>query len=131
MRTNVRYSESFKMKVVSELETGKWTGCHAASTAYGIKGMATVSGWVAKYGKNHLLRKVVRVETMDEKNALKEAQKRIKLLEHMVSDMKVDLALEKSFLLLACEAAGETKVDEFKKKHACRLPEWLLNTTKE
>jgi len=51
----VRYSEAFKLQVVSELETGKLGCIFEARKRYAIKGVGTVDRWVRKYGKNHLL----------------------------------------------------------------------------
>ena len=130
MKVNVRYSEAFKMKVVLEVESGRWESCHSASVNYGIKGKSTVAKWAIKYGKNHLLGKFVRVETMDERNALKEAKNQVKKLEHIVSELKLDLALSESFLQISCRNSGEKDVGEFKKKHASRLPDWLSEATR-
>ena len=41
-RSVVRYSEAFKLKVVNELESGKFSGTDEARKSYGIKGPATV-----------------------------------------------------------------------------------------
>ena len=60
-----RYSEAFKLQVVREIEEGKHASCHAASQAYGIRGLMTVPRWIRAYGKEHILRKVIRVETTE------------------------------------------------------------------
>ncbi|OGV21634.1 MAG: hypothetical protein A2X47_03745 [Lentisphaerae bacterium GWF2_38_69] len=41
-RSVVRYSEAFKLKVVNELESGKFSGTDEARKSYGIKDPATV-----------------------------------------------------------------------------------------
>ncbi|MBN1867335.1 transposase [Candidatus Sumerlaeota bacterium] len=62
-----RYSEAFKIQVISELEAGKLRSrCHA-QRRYGIAGNSTVYKWLRKYGKQHLLPGVLRVETPDER----------------------------------------------------------------
>lgn len=75
-----RYSNSFKLLVVQEMESG---GCLAdVKRKYGIPGGSTVQGWVRHFGKHHLLNKVVRIETMNEKDRLKqleEENRRLKL----------------------------------------------------
>jgi hypothetical protein len=43
-------------------------------------------------------------------------RKRVRDLESALGDAHLDLRLEKSFLSLACEAAGIDDVEEFKKK---------------
>ena len=58
----IRYSEAFKLKVVNELETGKLSTVSEAIELYGIRGSETVKKWLQKYGKNHLLSKMVIVQ---------------------------------------------------------------------
>ena len=116
MRKRVmRYSESFKLKVVSELENGKIKGICEARELYGISGGGTVQGWLRQYGKNHLLNKVVKVQTADEHSEIKRLKTENKKLEKRLADLYMDFKLEEEFLKLACKRAG-TKVEEFKKK---------------
>lgn len=117
----IRYSEAFKLQVVREVESGKHRNCHAAAAAYGIRGVGTVSRWVDHYGKSHLLKKVVRVETTDDRNELKRLKARVRELEGALSDAHLDLRLERSYLALACKAGGDGDVEGFKKKHAGKL----------
>ena len=75
-----RYSNSFKLMVVQEIESG--SSLADVKTKYGITGGSTVQGWVRHFGKHHLLNKVVRIETMNEKNKLKQLEaenRRLKL----------------------------------------------------
>ncbi|EMJ65614.1 hypothetical protein LEP1GSC051_3854 [Leptospira sp. P2653] len=44
---------------------------------YGIQGSVTIRGWLKKYGTNHLMSKIVKVETENELNPFKEAEKKI------------------------------------------------------
>jgi len=118
MKTVVRYSEAFKLQVVRELEEGRQSSFRGASEAYGIGGAVTVRDWVRKYGKTHLLRKVVRVETTEERNELRKAKERIRELEKALVDAHLDLRLERAWMELACETGGVDDVEEFKKKHA-------------
>jgi len=117
METVIRYSEAFKLQVVRELEEGRHANCHAAGEAYGVRGEGTVQRWVRKYGKTHLIRKVMRVETTEERNELRKAKDRIRELEKALVDVHLDLRLEKAWLGLACRAAGIDDVEGFKKKH--------------
>jgi len=116
----VSYSEAFKMQVVEELSQGKFASILQAQKVYGIRGMATIQGWVKKYGKAELLPKRVRVETMAEIDELKEAKKRIRDLEKALSDSHMDYCLERAFLEIACEKMGTTR-EELKKKNAMHL----------
>lgn len=115
-RDKVIYSESFKIQIVRELESGKFSSCCAIATHYGIKGGRTVYRWAKKYGRNNLIGKVIRVETVNERNQLKAKDKRIHELETLVSNMALDLAIANTFIELACEKANITDVEGFKKK---------------
>jgi len=115
-RDLVRYSEAFKAQVVGELETGKLASCNAAAGRYGIRGTTTVYKWVRKYGRNHLIGKVVRVETVDERDELKRLRQRVRELEALVADQSLDLAVERTYVKLACREAGIQDVEAFKKK---------------
>ena len=59
MQFLIRYSEAFKLKIVNELESGKFLSYSEARNLYGIKGCDTIQKCIIKYGKNHLLNKVV------------------------------------------------------------------------
>jgi transposase len=115
-KTVIRYSESFKLKVVNELESGILTSYSEARSLYGIKGCNTVQYWIRKYGKNHLLNKVVRVEKADEQCEIKRYKKRIQQLEKALVDAHLDLSIERSYVEIACEAANITDINTFKKK---------------
>jgi len=119
-RTTVRYSEAFKRQVVGELERGKHTSIEGARRAYGISGTMTVSRWVGKYGREDLFPKRVRIETLKERDELKEARKRIRELEAAVADAHIDHCLEKAYFHVACERMG-VDPEEFKKKNAMTL----------
>ena len=117
----VRYSESFKMQVISELESGKLKNISEANRKYGIKGAETVKRWLKKYGKNHLVSKVVKVETpedIDEKKALK---KRIAELEKALADTSVKAVINEAYFQVVCERFGVTDVEEIKKKVDVKL----------
>lgn len=116
----VRYSEAFKLQVIRELENGRFGSPGEAGRAYGV-GTGMVVYWVRRYGKNHLLRKVIRVETPKEVSEVKELRKRVRELERALADAHIDSRLDAEYLNIACEAAGITDVADFKKKHAGKL----------
>ena len=122
MSTCIRYSEAFKRKVVEEIESGRHATIAAAQRAYGIRGSVTVPGWVRRYGREDIQPKVVRIETLKERDELKEARKRIRELEAAVADAHIDHCLEKAYLHVACERMG-VDPDDFKKKNAMTLSE--------
>ena len=119
-RPVVRYSEAFKRQVIAELECGKFTSILEASNTYGIRGGSTVSRWARKYGHKDLLPKKVRIETLKERDELKEARKRIRQLEAALADAHIDCSLESSYLKIACERVG-MDIADFKKKNAITL----------
>ena len=85
-RSFVRYSEAFKRQVVAELERGKFGSITEASRVYGIRGAATVAQWIRKYGREGLLPKKVKIETLKERDELKEARKRVRQLESALAE---------------------------------------------
>ena len=119
-RTILHYSEAFKRQVVQELADGKFATLSEVSRAYGIRGGSTVSQWIRKYGNDKLLPKKVRVETLKERDELKEARKRIRELEAALADAHIDNSLGDSYLKIACERLG-IDVSDFKKKNAIKL----------
>ena len=120
MNTAIRYSEAFKQQVVEEIAKGKFSSAYRAQMAYGIKGGETVTKWIRKYGRDDLLPKCIRIETMEEKDQLKEARKRVKELEAALADAHIDQCLEHAFLEIACERM-EVDLDDFKKKNGLTL----------
>ena len=116
----ITYSEAFKMQVVEEIRQGKFATISQAEKAYGIRGTATIKKWIKKYGREDLLPKRVRVETMTEIDELKEAKKRIRDLEKALSDSHMDYCLERAFLEIACQQMGTSR-EELKKNNAMQL----------
>ena len=112
----VRYSEAFKLQIVSEIESGKFKSIFEAMKRYDIRGTSTIQRWIEKYGKNHLLNKVVVVKTVEERDQVKELKQRIRQLETALSNAHLDLCLEKSWVGIACKQAGIEDVEAFKKK---------------
>src|ERR1700739_1438495 len=87
-----RYSISFKQKVVKEIEQ-EGLGLMEAKRRYGIGGAETINLWLRKFGKQHLLNRVIRVETKGEKDRVLELEKEVK---------KLKLALADSYLARDC-----------------------------
>jgi len=100
--------------------SGKFSSAYNAQQAYGLRGNATVVKWIRKYGREDLLPKSIRIETMKEKDHLKEARKRIRELEAALADAHIDQCLEHAFLEIACERM-EVDLDDFKKKNGLTL----------
>lgn len=82
-----RYSISFKKHVVEELESG--SSYSELQKKYDIRGAETIQKWVRSFGRNHLLNKTVRIETVDEKRRLKELEEENKRLKVALADSVV------------------------------------------
>jgi transposase len=115
-KSEIRYSESFKLQVMREIEEGKFASCHLAAQAYGIRGADTVQRWVTKYGREHLKNRLIRVETTKDRDERERLKKRLRELESALSDATLDLRLEREYVKLACQQAGIEDVEGFKKK---------------
>ena len=100
-----RYSDCFKLSVVTEIEKNGLT-IQEARLKYGIKGGATIQKWLVKFVKNHLLNKVVRVETKDERNELKRLRNENKKLKIAYAELAIDHKLSEKVLEKADEMMG-------------------------
>ena len=86
-------------RVNSEIESGKLTIAEARKI-YDIKSSPTIYSWLRKYGKNHLINKVVRVQMRDEKDKMKELERQTRKLESALAQAHLkNLCLES---LLEC-----------------------------
>ncbi len=122
--TRIRYSEAYKRQVVGEAERGEYPSLNSIAKTYGIGSMTTIARWIREYGRDDLLPRNVRIETLKEQSELKKARKRIRELEVAMADGHIDYCLEKGYLQAACDRLGEN-MDSFKKKHAMTLSETL------
>jgi transposase-like protein len=109
-----RYSESFKLKILSELESGRYTK-NEIIRIYGI-GTGSLFNWIKKYGKLELLNKRVKVETMDEKDKLKKLEKEIKQLKELLIQKDINGLMNEAYLEYAAKRLGYKSVEELKKK---------------
>jgi transposase-like protein len=103
----IRYSISFRQKVVREIEEEGLT-VKAAQRRYGIKGGHTIQGWISKFGKHYLLGKIIRIETMEEKDQIKKMQEEIRKLKMALAD---SLMAQKCLETVIDEANKEYKTD--------------------
>lgn len=106
-RPIIRYSISFMQKVVREIEEEGLT-IQSAKRRYGIAGQETIQKWIRKFGKNDLLNKIIRVETMEEKDQIKKMQEEIRKLKLALAD---SLMAQKSLEAVIEEANKEYKTD--------------------
>ena len=117
----IRYSEAFKRKVVEGLEKGELRNQAEAREVYGIGGSCTIHRWLRKYGKNHLVAKVVKVESMKERDRIKQLKRKIRELEKALADTKVEQVLDRAYFEVLCEEMGIEDTAEYKKKLAGKV----------
>ncbi|MDR1216192.1 MAG: transposase [Treponema sp.] len=122
MRDVLRYSEAFKRRLVEDVGNGKYQSLNEAKRRNGIRGGSTLSKWLKQYGREDMLPKRRKVETMNELAELKAARRRIRELEAALADAHMDYCLESAFLDIACQRMG-TSVAELKKKNVITLAE--------
>lgn len=114
---NVRYSHAFKLRAVREVENGQNSAAGLARK-YDIKGHGTVMRWLRQLGSGQY-GKVIRVETPDEIDEAARLRGQLRRAKEALADAHMELALEKAFLVAACELLDQS-VERFKKKHAGR-----------
>ena len=124
-KTINRYSISFKQMIVREIEE-EGHSFDFIRKKYGIGGSVTISKWVRQLGKHHLLNKVVRIETMNERDRLKQLEEENK---------KLKIALADAFMAKDClegviRLADEEFKTDLKKNFGGRLPVKLKGNTK-
>jgi len=112
-KTTIRYSISFKQKVVKEIEE-EGLNIGAAARRYGIKGGSTIQKWIKQFGRNDLLNKIVRIEMKGEKDLLKQQEAEIKKLKIALADA----TLEKHALETLIEIVNEHYHTDVKKNFA-------------
>lgn len=107
---NFKYSEAFKIKVVSDINQGLYSVL-GAMRKYQIGGKMTVYKWLAKY--NSSSRVVNGGGKMKKKNnsSNTDTQTRIRYLEKLVSD----LSIENKILKTTIKVADETYNTDLKK----------------
>lgn len=114
-----RYSVSFKMKVVEEIENGLISQ-YAATRLYGIPS-ATLVDWVKRYGYNTKIDKVVYVMTAEEERELYRLRKENASLNRALEDSHLrNIALESLI-----EVADKKYGFDLKKNFGAQLSEEL------
>jgi transposase-like protein len=110
------YSEAFKQEIISKIESGKLT-IEQARRIYNIGGSCTIQKWIKKYGRNHLLGKIVRIEMPEEVSELKKLQKQKAELESALAKAHLKILSLESIIEAAEEELGiELKKSSDKKQ---------------
>lgn len=113
-RVTRRYSEPFKLKILSELSTGKYTK-YELGKLYGIA-CTTINEWIRKYERKDLMNTRVMVETKDEITRIKALQKEIEQLKKLLLKKDMDQLVDDAYLEVAAQKLGYKSVLELKKK---------------
>ena len=108
-----RYSEGFKLKILSELSTGKYSKRQLARI-YGIQS-STINEWIKKYDRKDLMNTRILVESKDEIGRIKALQKEIEQLKKLLLRKDIEKLALDSYLEVAAENLGYKNVDELKK----------------
>jgi transposase-like protein len=120
MKEVIRYSEAFKVRLVEDVACGKYKSLEEARRRNGIRGSVTLTKWLKQYGREDILPKRIKVETMEEVDEMKAARRRIRELEAALADAHMDYCLESAFLEIACEKLGTT-AEDLKRKNDITL----------
>jgi len=85
---------------------------------YDIGGSSTIQKWIMAFGKHHLLNKIIRVETMNERDRLKQLEE---------DNKKLKIALADAYMAKDClegviKMADEEYKTDLKKNFGSRLP---------
>lgn len=123
-RITVRYSDCFKRSIVEEIEKNGLT-IEDCRRKYGIGGSSTIQKWLKKYGKNHLLNKMVRVETLDEVQKIKALETELKNVKEAFANLSLRNLVLETYLEEFGKETGRT--DEIKKKYAQELSKYFPN----
>ena len=108
-----RYSESFKLKILSELSSGKYSK-RELGRIYGIA-PSSVNEWIKKYDRKDLMNKRIIVETKDEISRIKALQKEVEQLKELLIKKDLDKLVLDSYLEVAAENLGYKNAEELKK----------------
>ena len=123
----VRYSDCFKRSVIEEIEKNGLS-IEECRRKYAIGGATTIQKWLKMYGKNHLLNKIVRVETIDEIQEIKALKKEIKALKEAYAEMTIEKKVYETYLQVYGEDTGRS--EEIKKKLEQELSKYFPRKNK-
>ena len=123
----VRYSDCFKRSVIEEIEKNGLS-IEECRRKYAIGGATTIQKWLKMYGKNHLLNKIVRVETIDEIQEIKALKKEIKALKEAYAEVTIEKKVYETYLQVYGEETGRS--EEIKKKLEQELSKYFPKRNK-
>lgn len=111
-----RYSDCFKLQVVEEIEKNGLS-IEDCRRKYAIGGGDTIQKWLLKFGKQHLLNKIIRVETRDEIDELKRLRAENAALKQAYAELSLNHKCSEKVIEVADELFGM----DLKKKYEQEL----------
>ena len=108
-----RYSEGFKLKILTELSTGKYSKKELGSI-YGID-RSTINEWIKKYDRKDLMNTRIMIENDDDISRIKALQKEIEQLKKVIVKKDLEMLVNDSYLEVIAEKYGFKNVAELKK----------------
>src|SRR4030042_1843574 len=114
-----RYSEAFKLKILLELSSGKYSK-RELGRIYGLC-HSTINEWIKKYDRKDLMNTRIMVENQDEISRIKALQKEIEQLKKLLIKKDLDQLANDSYLEVIAEQLGYKNVAELKKKLDTKL----------
>jgi transposase-like protein len=108
-----RYSEGFKLKILTELSTGKYSKKQLGSI-YGID-RSTINEWIKKYDRKDLMNTRIMIENEDDISRIKALQKEIEQLKKVIVKKDLEMLVNDSYLEVLAEKYGFKNVAELKK----------------
>ena len=108
-----RYSESFKLKILDELSTGKHSKKQLGNL-YGVN-PSTINQWIKKYDRKDLMNARILVENIDETSRLKALKKEVEQLKNLLIKKDLEKLVDDSYLEVAAKNLGYKSVEELKK----------------
>jgi transposase len=101
----ITYSIAFRRKVVNEIERGKYS-IEGARKLYDIGGSMTIQRWMKKFGKGELISKVIKIQTKNELDKVKELEREKKELESALAQSQVKIYALEALVEIAKEDYG-------------------------
>jgi transposase-like protein len=108
-----RYSEAFKLKILTELSSGKYSK-RELGRIYGLC-HSTINEWIKKYDRKDLMNTRIMVENQDEISRIKALQKENEQLKNLLIKKDLEKVVLDSYLEVAAENLGYKSVEELKK----------------
>lgn len=105
-KTIKRYSYAFKQAVLAEIESGQYTAIEGGRI-HGIS-PASIYSWMKLYSSPSSQTKIVRVEMPNERNGLKELEKKNRELEKALAHAQLKIMTLEATLEVLEEKTGQT-----------------------